>query len=314
MTRANTPSEIRDFIHTVLKSDGGIPSRKAYLLVCQFKSLKEFKDANFNQYTKNGPGSKKPTLSKKDLIIIQKRIKYILPGKDLAENWVKFTAGHVTRKIISNIESLRLEDMSVNPFLIRMLHFRTPEEIVRFNTFQRIPRSVVTSMGTALEYMVADCGGRRGKKGEWYDAVKNDGDDTYWIQIKSGPNDVDKDQMEKFNDKFNDLAKKPRQHPRLGIVYGRRDQDSISIAMAKKYLDSHESRMLVGRELWDFISGEANFHRKILDWVDEAVEQDLKGQSIDSKMQDAIERITGEFKAKHGDGKEGIASYIESLI
>jgi len=91
------------------------------------------------------------------------------------------------------MRELALEDININPFLTRMLHLRTSEELLRFNVYQTVSRSIVTSMGTSLECMVADCGGRRGRRGEWHDVVKEDWEDTYWIQVKSGPNNIDKD-------------------------------------------------------------------------------------------------------------------------
>jgi len=120
--------------------------------------------------------------------------------------------------------------------------------------------------------------------------------------------------MESFNEKFNKTEKRPRQHARLGIAYGRRNQRSISIQMAEKYLDDWESRILVGSELWEFMSNRKGYHRKILSWIDEAVSEDLKSQSIDNKIQETIRRLTKDFKDRYGGDEESIQRYIDGII
>jgi len=310
----DTPSKIQHFLDTVLQKGGGLGERKSALLASQFQSLRSFKDAKFEACKISTPGRRRVSITENDLEKIREAQAHVLPEQTLVENWIKFTSHFTTRHIISNMRELALEDININPFLTRMLHLRTPEELLRFNVYQTVSRSIVTSMGTSLEYMVADCGGRRGRRGEWYDVVKEDGEDTYWIQVKSGPNNIDKDQMESFNEKFNKTEKRPRQHARLGIAYGRRNQRSISIQMAEKYLDDWESRILVGSELWEFMSNRKGYHRKILSWIDEAVSEDLKSQSIDNKIQETIRRLTKDFRDRYGGGEESIQRYIDGII
>ena len=313
MADHDAPSKVQHFLDTVLRKNG-ISEKKAALLAGRFQSLESFKDADFGSLELQYPGGRRVTITEKDLAKISKAKDRVHPEQSLVENWIKFTSYNTTWKIIENVRGLTLDCINMNPFLIRMLHLRTPEEMLRFNVYQTISRSIVTSMGTSLEYMVADCGGRRGKKGEWYDVVKEDAEDTYWMQIKSGPSDANTDQMKAFNARFNDTAKDPGQHPRLGITYGKPGRKTVSLPMAEKYLDDWESRLLVGRELWDFMSGEKNYHRKILSWIDEAVSEDLRSQSIDSEIRAAISRVVREFKSRFGDGEEAVQKYIDGII
>ncbi len=215
---------------------------------------------------------------------------------------------------MKNISKLKLDDINMNPFLIKAMHLQTPQEVLRFNVYQTVSRSIVTSMGTALEYMIADSGGRRGRRGEWYDVVKKQDNQTYWIQVKSGPNNIDKDQVIAFNRRFSETAKSQKNHPRLGITYGRPNLKTVSLGLVKKYMDDWEERLLVGRELWDFMSGEKDYHKKVLSWIEKAVVADLKSESIDSMIQKAIKRLTGEFKSKYGNGKQGVQKYLDSII
>lgn len=313
MVDSDTLSKAQHFLATVLQKNG-IGKERAARLAGKFQSLESFRDADFGTLELQSPEGRRITITERDLAKINKAKDLVHPEQSLVENWIKFTSHNTTLKIIENVRGLALDCINMNPFLIRMLHLRTPEELLRFNVYQTVSRSIVTSMGTSLEYMVADCGGRRGRKREWYDVVKEDADGTYWIQVKSGPNNIDKDQMDKFNDKFNETAKEPGQHPRLGITYGKPGRKTVSLPMAAKYLDNWESRLLLGRELWDFMSGEENYHRKILSWIDEAVSEDLKNQSIDDEIQAAINRVAHEFKSRYGDGEEAVQKYIDSII
>jgi len=155
---AGTPSKIQHFLDTVLQKGGGLGERKSGLLASQFQSLRSFKDTKFEACKISTPGSRRVSITENDLDKIREAQAHVLPEQTLVENWIKFTSHFTTRHIISNMRELALEDININPFLTRMLHLRTPEELLRFNVYQTVSRSIVTSMGTSLEYMVADCG------------------------------------------------------------------------------------------------------------------------------------------------------------
>ena len=310
----NGQDRVQCFLTEVLCKNG-VSSSRVRKIVAEFGSLKAFTSASSDQMkallSTNGILSDKVQKELKTISEIQLKID---PDKDLNENWIKFTNRDTIHKIKKNIEKITLDTISINPFLTRMLHFNTPEEMLRFNIYQVISRSFVTSMGTALEYMVADCGGdssRRGTRKEWYDVVKNDGKKKYWLQIKSGPNNIDKDQMEAYNKKFKKTAEEPNHYPKLGIVYGKPGNDYISTKIARKHLDGYESKMLIGRDLWKFMSGEDRYHEKVLRWISEAAEGELREKSIDYMVQEKIREIKSEFERKYG---ESIDEYIKDSI
>jgi len=155
---AGTPSKTQHFLDTVLQKGGGLGKKKSGLLASQFQSLRSFKDTKFEACKISTPGSRRVSITENDLDKIREAQAHVLPEQTLVENWIKFTSHFTTRHIISNMRELALEDININPFLTRMLHLRTPEELLRFNVYQTVSRSIVTSMGTSLEYMVADCG------------------------------------------------------------------------------------------------------------------------------------------------------------
>ena len=254
------------------------------------------------------------TLDERDRMGAERVKKHIQPGATLKEHWIRFTADRLIRKMMDNIRTMDLEKLNMNPFLIRALNMKTPQEIIRFNMYQTVTRSIVTTMGMSLEYMVGSSGARMGERGEWYDVIKEIGNATYWIQVKSGPNNVNKDQIDKFNERFDKTETEANNFARLGITYGKRDSKTISMGLVKKYMKNWEERILVGRELWDFVSEEENYHLKVLGWIDDTSSQILHNRSIAQEIDKAILQITAAFEKKYGLGEDGVLKYLNSVL
>lgn len=281
----------------------------------QFSTLNAFYEADFkNIKLTRGWDRAEIALNDRERAGAESVKKYIHPEATLKEHWIRFTAERLIAKMVYNIHAIDLEKMSINPFLIRALNLRTPQEIIRFNMYQTVTRSIVTSMGMSLEYMVGSSGARMGKKGEWYDVVKEMGDITYWIQVKSSPNNVNKDQIETLNDRFDQTEAEDNNFARLGITYGKRGAKTISMGLVKKYMKNWKERLLVGHELWDFVSEEKNYHVKVLRWIDDTASQILRSRSIAQEIDKAIEQITAEFEQRYGTGEKGVEKYLNTTL
>ena len=225
------------FLNVILKKEGGLGATKADELSGQFSTLDAFYEADFKNIRLIRSGDQTEIgLNDRDREGAERVKKYIHPGATVREHWIRFTADRLIRKMMANIRTMELEKLTMNPFLIRALNMKTPQEIIRFNMYQTVTRSIVTTMGMSLEYMVGSSGARMGDKGEWYDVVKEMGDLTYWIQVKSGPNNVNKDQIDGFNDKFDETETEANNFARLGITYGKRDSKTVSMGLVKKYM------------------------------------------------------------------------------
>ncbi len=308
-------SDVSRFLAVLLEREGACGKKTAKDLAEQFSTLASFKETDFKTatFTHSGDG-KKIRIRERTKEKAEEIKKYINPNVSLPENWIKFTIHRTTHKFLDNISELSLDKINMNPFLIRALNLKTPKEVIRFNAYQTITRSIVTSMGTALEYMVGNSGARMGKKGEWYDVVKKIDKSTYWIQVKSGPNNINKDQLEKFAENFAKTEEEENQYARLGIVYGKRDLNTVSIGLVKKYLKNWKKQLLVGSELWKFVSREKNYHVKVLKWIDEVATEILRNKSIDGEISQSISKLTREFEEKYGCGRDGVQKYLaESL-
>lgn len=312
--KKNTEEEVFEYLLFLVKNEAKIEKSKAETITAQFGSLESFTNTNFLTSKLIRMDKTEIKLNEAQRARIEELKKFVNISAAVRQNWIWFLAHRFIKTQFENIQSLSLSAIIANPFLIRALNLTSPDEVVRFNVYQTATRSIVTSMGFALEMMVAHSGGRKGEKGEWYDVVKEVGDITYWIQVKSGPNDVDADQLRKFSQNFDKTEKKKNNLARLGITYGKRGMETISLTLMKSYLNKWEERLLLGKELWDFVSEEKDYHVFVLDAINEISTKLLKGSSIEKEIEDAISRIISEFESKYGKGKTGVDKYLNKIM
>lgn len=102
--------------------------------------------------------------------------------------------GFLVRRM-RTIRALRIEDLHINPFLIRILaremKFENAEGIVRWLVMQRSMTGVNTSMGFCLQEIAKLFSEGTGVEGA--DIQKTKDGRHYYIQVKSGPSTMDKD-------------------------------------------------------------------------------------------------------------------------
>ena len=80
------------------------------------------------------------------------------------------------------------------------------------------------------------------------------------------------------------------------------------------YLPEMEIRTLVGRELWDFLSGDDQFHVRLFDSLRISASKILGSRSIQEEIEKKINDLLLEFKKRYGDGEQGLAKYIQSIF
>lgn len=229
------------------------------------------------------------------------------------ENWISLLAERFTAKQLETINSLNLGSLSINPFLVSSLKLEEPDDVVRFNVYQTATRSIVTSMGNAIEDIALRSGGERiEQRNSGFDLKKTIGDETFWIQIKSGTNTMNADMVRYFREKVGQKEKESERNvARLGLTYGKKEQVSGQI---RGNLPHFDERVIVGRELWEFISGEERHHEKVLDAMEQAAQKTLGSDSVIDAIEDSIARIKAEFRAKYGDGPNAVEKAMEDLI
>lgn len=252
-------------------------------------------------------------------------IKFLEPSEGLTSNWIRLSTLRFIDQNIKAVEGKReIKDLKIDPFIVREFNL-SPDEIVRFFLYQTVTKSVVTSMGTQFEKLAKisylKITQQPGFDGE---LVKNS--KKYFFQVKSGPDVLNKDMLERLGQHM-DKAKKeePGCEALLGLCYGRTDQISGKI---KRYLPGEGlENVKIGEEFWDFITGEKGYYKKMLNAIyqasmlyphfrkalDEIPEQTLRDTS---KEQQKLTEVTNVDKNKATEGSivEIIEGKIEDLI
>ena len=88
----------------------------------------------------------------------------------------------------------------------------------------------------------------------------------------------------------------------------------MTFGLLKTYLPDWEIRTLVGRELWDFLGDDPDYHSKLCKALREAAHQVLGEQSFAEEIGKCAERITDEFIALYGSGEKGVLKYLEDIF
>lgn len=213
--------------------------------------------------------------------------------RDLLADYVTSAA-----KIISKLSSEKMiEESAINPILAKALGFKDFESLARFYVYQRVGRSLVTSFGMKMENLVKLV--TDGEKGEWWDVVKKSKDKTYYISVKSGPRDMNKDQTVEFSRRAK-LAMKgnKKAHPIIAMGYGKKAWPVITDTLRKEGVPP-EKHAFVGRDLYALLSGEKDYHLKLLDFVVNVGAKSGKGKTILELIDEKVVEISEDFARKY---------------
>jgi hypothetical protein len=203
----------------------------------------------------------------------------------------------------------------VNPLLVKVLNIHTPRELVGFQVEMAATRSIVTSMGFYLEQLVwasSDEIEKAPRDSNW-DFKMTRGGRNHWLQIKSGPNDMDKDQISHWAKKIEEKIS-AGDEAYLGFTYGKKAAVSVTLGLLKQYLPDWEMRVMVGKELWQFVSGDPQHHTRLCNILRQAALTVLHKSSIVSELNIAVKRITTEFETKYGHGEEAVEKFIREIL
>lgn len=201
---------------------------------------------------------------------------------------------------IKTIRGLKLEDLDINPFVVRLfskeLGLNDSKSIVTWLLNQRLERGTVTSGGTWLQKIAGIFCEPTGVEGA--DLMKRKGAHHHYLQVKSGPNTVDKDACRGIT---RDLRSAQRRHPGsitvFGMAYGNPDRVSDIV---NNYLDC--DKKLIGKEFWEFVSDDPNCMLEIYEIAGEVGGQfrDKRGQTLAQVMNQKTQQLIAEFEAIYG--------------
>jgi hypothetical protein len=234
--------------------------------------------------------------------------------RSVPENLLTVMARRFVFKQVRKLNKMTLTQLSPNPFLIQLLNLGTPREVVELNIYMYATRSMVTSLGYLIEDLLINSSNNTVKSKKPWDIVKQHADGhRSWLQVKSGPNDMDKDQINLWGPL---IAEKliSADESYIGITYGKRSTSTVTMGLFRTYLPDWEKRTLIGRELWDFISEDPAYHEKIFPLLSEAASDILGTDSIESRIQQCVKRVTEEFETKYGTETDAVTKYLADIF
>lgn len=253
----------------------------------------------------------------KDTLIVTKEqiigIKDILKeyisdsSKSIKEIWVSTLIKDFVKNAVKELNNTSLFSLSINPFLVKAFGFTDHKEVVTFYFYQKITRSIVTSWGFTVENLLY-CSGAEKSHLSGFDMKVNRNMVTYNFQIKSSPF-MSVEQVRSLNTHFRNVEDKVNDLLFLGVTYGNKNLIHDQI---KSNLIDYPNSVMIGKELWDFISGETGYYEKILLWIDEIsnIEPVKFSDQIDKKRNELIL----DWEKKYSTGKKSIDKVLERFI
>lgn len=235
--------------------------------------------------------------------------------QDVRKLWTDRIIREFLQTQYENLRSLTLNDLDINVLLAKALGFTSTEEAVEFYVYQRITRSAVTSWGQgALEDLCIVSGSEEiprdenvSVSGKAFDMKKQKQEETYYIQLKSGPNTMNVGMVNSLNDMIEEIEDKHRDAIGiLGMTYGRPQQVSSQI---RGNLNDFDEKALIGKEFWEFLTGDENYYYDLIARIDriskEASEQ--FDRTFLEAVDDKIEELSQEWEAEYGArGEQGM--------
>jgi len=312
MTNLDTKIE-KELIEIICKKVDCVGNKTAVYISENFDSLHEFLEGvktDFEEITDRKGNRKINSKTIQNILDVKKNIPTHLTSREtaffiLAENWLKTNIEH--------LKDLSLDKIEINPFLVKALSLKSSEEIIAFNVYQSVTRSIVTSWGMMVENFLIFAGSEKNKKkftdkeGANPDIRKEISGKYEYFQIKSGPNTMNVSMVNSLNDVIKEM-KSMGESCYLGMTYGKRGRISSQIT---GYLKDVSDSTLIGKELWDYIAEEKNYHKKVIKSITDATNGMLE-KSFIVMIDDKIEEIKRQWKIKFEDKplKEIFESYL----
>jgi hypothetical protein len=315
---ASDNTKLLQLLIYALQREAGFTPRQALLLASRFATLKEFLSAGIEELRdiRSISGKRILSLSVPRIEAVKRlqRSGVLSFKRDASDNLLILITRDFVRKQAKMLDALTLDRMSPNPFLIKCLNLKTPREVIELNVYMFVTRSIVTSMGFFVEKLLLASSDSAGECDKPWDILKlSRAKKRHWIQVKSGPNDMDADQIRYWSRLIADkISKGDKAY--IGTTYGKRTKASVTMGLFKTYLPDWEKRTLVGRELWDFISEDPTYHERLFPMLAEAASQILGNESIEERIQTRIETITKEFSTKFGVSTKSIEKYLADIF
>lgn len=235
--------------------------------------------------------------------------------KDVRSAWIYCIGKDFLASQIAMLHTITLRNLDINPFLMKVLDFKSPRQILEFNLYQTVTRSIVTSWGSTVENLLIRCGAEKcaavinQRAGRRPDIKKMVGSRNFYIQVKSGPNTMNVDMVNSLNEVINEYKENyPDSGFLLGMTYGREERISSQI---RANLNDFEQNALIGRKLWDFISEVQGFHLTLFQMFDMS-SKSITARSFSEYLDEQLKTLEREWESDFQDKSidEALEFYI----
>ena len=317
------PATVQELLEYTLVNISGLSEGKARTVSARFDEVSVFlKEPKSGFKNLQYEGGRKLNFSEEELGRIRQLQKsdILNPKASPSQNFIAILGIDFLERQIRNIRSLRLESLNANPLLIASLKLNTPKDIVRYFVYQAASRSIVTSMGYLVQDLLIHSGSDvydgkdyPGANGAKWDLVKKDVKGVIaWLEIKSGPNDLDKGQILSYKKMIEEVERRNGKGF-IGETYGKRNSKTMTHGLYEQYLEDWDTRTLIGKELWEFVSGDKDYPNKLVNLLRMSADKVLNSKTILQEMDACVDRVLKEFIVTYGGSKDSVSLYLNSL-
>ncbi len=231
--------------------------------------------------------------------ILQIKMEFQPFQQDVRSAWIYHIGKEFLESQIKMLQSIQLSNLDINPLLMKVLNFKTSREILAFNLYQTVTRSIVTSWGSAVENLLVRCGAEkftgqaRTRTGRKPDIEKTVNGRNNYIQVKSGPNTMNIDMVNSLNEVIEEYrSNEPDAKFLLGMTYGREERISSQI---RGTLNDFENSTLIGRQLWDFVSETNDFYVILFEILDRS-SRSITSKSFSEQLEERLDCLVKEWQ------------------
>lgn len=231
----------------------------------------------------------------------------LINGKlSVQENFVKVLTTQFVQRQLDMIENMELETLNVNPILAGALNLDNETDLIRYYAYQAISRSMVTSVGFLVQNLLLYASpsildGKHNELGietKWDLVVEKGKQPKAFLEIKSGTNDLNKSQIHHFEKEIKQIEKQGFK-AFIGETYGKREDKTVTHGLYKMYLPDWKKRTLIGKELWEFVSGQKDYQEKLVDNLFKTSKELLADDTFIKKIELKIKPLSADFKKKY---------------
>jgi len=206
------------------------------------------------------------------------------------------------------VDGIELDDLRLNVFLASMMGMQESRDLVHWYLGERVERSIVTSFGFLIEDIALKVSGGKSWSNEGGDIVLEKEGRPHYIEIKSGTASSNVKMMRNTSNAQERLKEDMGDDivTVLGLTYGKKDE--VFGTMTGYY---EGDKMLVGKELWEFLTGESGAHEEVLKTITDAreeVQERWSGRTdlvsgavtIQELIEAKEEKLTKEWEKRYG--------------